>query len=64
MMGHREKMKGGEEYDMLCRRSRNLLHQWAGRASAAKRAFSRRMRKITNQEERRAALLADGQEAV
>jgi hypothetical protein len=63
MMGHREKMKSGEEYDMLCRRSRNLLHHRAGRAKDAKRTFSRRMRKITNRQERSVALLEDAREA-
>jgi hypothetical protein len=47
MMGTREKLRGGSEYDALTRRGRRLLAMFrhSGIASAAKRRFWKRIRK-------------------
>ena len=45
MMGHREEMKGGAEYDKLTRWGRKLYGNKAGRATWTKAHFSRRVRR-------------------
>lgn len=46
MMGHREKMKSGDEIDALTKRARQSLKVFrkAGLAHKAKKSFSRRLR--------------------
>lgn len=55
MMGHREKMKGGDEYDALTR-WKKLLKVFAkpGLARQAKQKFNRRVRKEAKAEARNA----------
>lgn len=47
MMGHREKIKGGDEYDALHRRSRRIVVglDRPGVIKKAKKRFNRRVRK-------------------
>lgn len=45
MMGHREKLKGGDEYDHLRRGSRRVVSHEAGVAAATKRRFNKRQRR-------------------
>lgn len=47
MMGHREKMKTGDEHDALSKRSRGLLKAFdkPGVAKKTKARFNRRVRK-------------------
>jgi len=45
MMGHREKLKGGDEYDLLRRGSRRVNPHRAGQVSALKRQFNKRQRR-------------------
>ena len=45
MMGHREKLKGGDEWDALCRRSRRILLWKPGQVKAIKRIFNKRQRR-------------------
>lgn len=44
-MGHRERLKGGDEYDYLTRARRFLYHR-AGQIKKIKRKFWKRTRKI------------------
>lgn len=53
MMGHREQLKCGDEYDAVSRHWKNLLHWKAGERKAIKRRLSRRARQA-------ARVMADG----
>jgi len=57
MMGTREKLRGGNEYDTLTKKGRRVfsgVFRHAGRAAAVKRQFWKRVRK----DAQRRALLA------
>jgi len=45
MMGHREEMKGGDEYDALRCRAKRRYHWRAGRRGLIKRQFNKRQRR-------------------
>jgi hypothetical protein len=45
MMGHREELRGGDEFDALCRRTKRLLHWRPGVRRTLKRQFSKRIRR-------------------
>lgn len=51
MMGHREKLRTGDEHDQVSRRWRRLLacFQRAGRGHAVKKGMSRRTRRLSRQ---------------
>ena len=52
MMGHRGKMKGGEEYDCFCRPWRRLIVAFghAGHTRSIKARYSRRQRREARRE--------------
>lgn len=45
MMGHRERLISGAEYDYLIRRGRRLARPKVGRFTRMKRAFNKRVRR-------------------
>lgn len=45
MMGHREPLRSGDEYDYLTKQGRRVIRPKAGKFSRVKRAFNRRVRK-------------------
>jgi hypothetical protein len=50
MMGHREPMKSGDEYDALTRRGKRV-HRWRpGQRRSVKRKFSKRIRREAKRE--------------
>ncbi len=46
MMGHRERLKGGDEWDALTRNWRSVLHWKPGQTRKAKRTFNKRVRRL------------------
>ena len=52
MMGHREKLKGGDEFDALTKTGRRYVRFRAGEAKAVKVKFSRRTRRAAKQQAR------------
>lgn len=52
MMGHRERLKGGDEYDALTKTGRRYLRFRPGEAKAAKARFARRTRRAAKQQAR------------
>lgn len=54
MMGHREKLGNGWEYDWVSKHWRRLLHWRPGQGRAIKAALSRRARRRAKEELRRA----------
>jgi len=46
MMGHREKLVGGAEWDAFSRRARKLHYWAAGEVKAIKKRFHRRIRRL------------------
>lgn len=55
MMGHREKLKTGDEYDRLTKGGHRLFLSRAGKARAIKSRFSRRIRREARQQMREEA---------
>ncbi len=45
MMGHRERLKGGQEYEALSHRYRRVVNLGAGLVKESKRTFNKRVRK-------------------
>lgn len=52
MMGHREKMKSGDEFDALTKTGRRVFLNRAGRARRIKKGFTRRTRRAAKQQAR------------
>lgn len=52
MMGHRERLVDGAEYDAFSRRARKLHTARAGQRKAIKRKFNKRARRLARQEVR------------
>ena len=46
MMGHREKMVGGDEFDLLPRRARRVMRAKRGEIKGIKRKYNKRVRYI------------------
>lgn len=44
MMGHREHLKHGDEYDAVSRKWKNVMHWRSGERKAIKKRLSRRVR--------------------
>ncbi len=50
MMGHREKLHGGDEWDAFSRRSRRMLRWKSKEVAKIKARFGRRIRKMRREE--------------
>lgn len=46
MMGHREKLSGGDEWDALSHRAKRFYFWRAGMRKLAKRKFNKRIRRL------------------
>ena len=49
MMGTRERLRGGEEFDALTKKARRIHRSRAGKVAVAKRPFWRRVRRETRE---------------
>ena len=49
MMGHREKLKGGDEWDAFSRYVRSIMHWRPGAVRRIKRRFHKRVRRLWRQ---------------
>jgi hypothetical protein len=55
MMGHREKLRGGDEWDYFHRYSRSILRWTQGEGKRIKALFSRRVRREAKKDARACA---------
>jgi hypothetical protein len=53
MMGHRERLSGGDEWDAFSRRAKRYLHWRPGERARIKRKFNKRQRKENAHDDRR-----------